>query len=357
MKKRLLYLCCVLALGSGAALAQTAPPVLSSPPVAPAPVVAPAATPGAAFSTAADPFLLGRTYRVETMQGTTFTGMLVSMSLTSLEFDARELGHLTLERAQIRRADLQGVLPPTTKAGYYDIGNGNRLFFAPTGRGLRRHEATLQDVNVYLLGVNYGITDNISLGGYMSVVPGLSLDEQFLVFTPKISYPIRDNLNVGFGLLYVRVPNFDSQGTGTGAGIGYGALTYGGADNNFTVGLGYGFVQGNIGSTPILQVGGQTRVSRRISLLSENYIVADANAGMGGLYGVKINWRRTSLGLGALYFYEFGHDEQQASYNYNQNTGQYTTSYQNVRVGGQGFSSYVIPVYVDFTFRFGKGVK
>ena len=123
------------------------------------------------------------------------------------------------------------------------------------------------------------------------------------------------------------------------------------------MGLGYGFVQGNIGSTPILQVGGQTRVSRRISLLSENYIVADANAGMGGLYGVKINWRRTSLGLGALYFYEFGHDEQQASYNYNQNTGQYTTSYQNVRVGGQGFSSYVIPVYVDFTFRFGKGVK
>ena len=116
MKKRLLYLCYVLALGSGAALAQTAPPVLSSPPVAPAPVVAPApaATPGAAFSTAADPFLLGRTYRVETMQGTTFTGMLVSMSLTSLEFDARELGHLTLERAQIRRADLQGVLPPTT---------------------------------------------------------------------------------------------------------------------------------------------------------------------------------------------------------------------------------------------------
>ncbi|MCI1188013.1 hypothetical protein MON38_11330 [Hymenobacter sp. DH14] len=359
MKKNLLSLFSLLALGSGAALAQTAPPVLNNPPVAPVPAAAPAAAVGApaAAPAVADPFLLGRTYRVETVQGTTFTGVLVSMSLTALEFDAKELGHLTLERAQIRRADLQGPIPPTTKAGYYDIGNGNRLFFAPTGRGLRKNEASLQDVDVYLLGINYGITDNISLGGYMSIIPGLSLDQQLLVFTPKISYPIRDNLNVGFGLLYVRVPNFDSQGTGTGAGIGYGALTYGGADNNFTVGLGYGFVQGNIGSTPILQVGGQRRVSRRISLLSENYIVADANAGMGGLYGLKINWRRTSLGLGAVYYYEFGHDEQRANYYYNPNNGQYTTTYQTVRVPGQGFSSYVIPLYIDFTFRFGKGVK
>lgn len=343
MKKKLLPLFCVLALSGRAALAQTAPPVLNSPSTATVP--------------ASDPFLLGRTYRVETLQGTTFTGVLVSMSLTSLEFDAKELGHLTLERGQIRRADLQGPLPPTTKAGYYDIGNGNRLFFAPTGRGLRKNEGTLQDVDVYLLGVNYGITDNISLGGYMSVVPGLSLDQQLLVFTPKISYPIRDNLNVGFGLLYVRVPNFDSQGTGTGAGIGYGALTYGSADNNFTVGLGYGFVQGDIGSTPILQVGGQTRVSRRISLLSENYIVADANAGMGGLYGLKINWRRTSLGLGALYYYAFGHDELQNNSYYDYNTGQYINNYQTVHVGGEGFSSYIVPLYIDFTFRFGKGVK
>lgn len=329
----------MLALYSSVALAQTAP--------------APATAASGAYS-AIETYLLGRTYRVETMQGTSFTGMLVSMNMTALEFDTKELGHVTLQRDQIRRADLQGALPPTTKAGYYDIGNGNRLFFAPTGRGLRKGEGTLQDVDLYLLGVNYGITDNFSLGGYVSVVPFLSPDEQFLVLTPKFSYPIRENLNIGVGLLYVRLPNFDSQGTGIGAGIGYGALTYGGADNNFTVGLGYGFVQGDIGSTPIVQIGGQTRVSRRVSLLSENYIVADANAGMGGLYGIKINWRRTSLGLGALYYYEFGHDEQVNNSYYNYNTGQYVNSSQTVRMGGEGFSSYIVPLYIDFTFRFGK---
>ncbi|MDB5235389.1 MAG: hypothetical protein JWR44_2382 [Hymenobacter sp.] len=326
-----------LALTGAVALAQTVPPVLNPPPTAPAPAAPQELT-------VADPYLLGRYYRVETTQGTVFTGRLVGLSLTSLEFDAKDLGQIKLERSQIRSAVLEGPAPASVqpgKSGYYDIGNGNRLFFAPTGRGLRQGEGTLQDIDVYLMGVNYGITDNISLGGYLSVVPGLDIDDQLLVFTPKLSFPLNDKVHFGAGLLYVRVPTGDA--TSVGAGIGYGALTYGSADDNFTVGLGYAFVQGDIGSTPIVQIGGQTRVSRRVSLISENYIVADAKAGMGGLYGLKLNWRRTSLGLGAAYFYAFSYDDSNYGY----------TSSQ----GGYGFTTYVVPVYADFTFRFGQGAK
>jgi hypothetical protein len=358
MKRPLLSFACglTLALAGTTVQAQTGPPVLNPP------VTVPAPTP--VFN---DTYQLGRTYRIETVQGTTFTGQLVSMSLTTLEFDAAELGHVRFEREQIRRADLVGQALPaprgpvepgvaSRRSDYYDIGNGNRLFFAPTARGLRKGEGTLQDVDVYLVGVNYGITDNFSLGGYVSVMPFLSPNEQFLVLTPKFSFPLSEKVHVGAGLLYVRVPNFDSNGGGTGAGIGYGAITYGSADNNLTFGLGYGFVEGNIGSTPILQIGGQTRVSRRISLISENYIVADSKAGMGGLYGIKINWRRTSLGLGALYFYSFPYDEK-SSYTYYNNNGQPVNYSQTFRSGGEGFATYVVPVYIDFTFRFGKGAK
>ena len=115
------------------------------------------------------------------MQGTTFTGTLVSMSLTMLEFDAEEMGHVSLERSQIRRAELQGGrCRRGAKPGYFDIGNGNRLFFAPTGRGLRKGENTLQSVNLYLMGANFGITDYFSMGGYVSVVPGLGLASKLL---------------------------------------------------------------------------------------------------------------------------------------------------------------------------------
>ena len=351
MKYILLPLSLLLVLGGASALAQTTPPVLNAPPAPPA-----ATIPATAVSNAPDTYLLGRVYRVETQQGTAFTGTLVSISLKALEFDANELGHITLERSQIRQADLQGPRSATVvpgKAGYYDIGNGNRLFFAPTGRGLRKGEGTLQDAELYLVGVNYGITDNLSLGGYVSIFPFQPLDQQFLMLTPKLSYPISDKLHMGFGLLYIRVPTFESSGSATTAGIGYGVLTYGSADDNLTVGLGYGFVEGEIGSTPTIQLGGQKRLSRRISLVSENFIIAKSEAGMGGLYGLKFNWRRTNLGVAGAYFGRFAHDEQQPS-GYNPNTGQYSNTTQTVHVASEFRSSYIIPLYVDFTFRFGS---
>lgn len=343
MKTILLSVGCALALRGGAALAQTAPPVLSSPSAASVPAVSDL-----------DAFLLGRTYRVETVQGTTFSGVLVSMSLTALEFDTQELGHLTLQRGQVRQANLVGP----AKAGYFDIGNGNRLFFAPTARGLRRGENTLQVVSLYFVGANFGITNNVSLGGYVSIIPGIGLNNQFIMLTPKVSFPVSEKLHVGAGALYLRLPDFDgSLDNSSGAGILYGAATYGSADNNVTAGLGYGFFEGEIGSTPILQLGGQKRVSRRISLISENYIILDSRAGMGGFYGVKVNWDRTSLGLGAAYLYTFPYEETETYSYYDYNTGQTYTNTQTYQRGGDGGSTYILPVYIDFTFRFGKGVK
>lgn len=317
--------------------------------------VAPPTPPAARPVPFEETYLLGRTYKVETQQNTSFTGLLVSMSLTTLEFNAAELGSIRLDRTQIRRADLQRVTEAGVKPNYYDIGNGNRLFFAPTGRGLRKGEATLQDVSVYLLGLNYGITNNFSLGGYVSLVPGVALSDQLLVLTPKFSFPVSEKVHVGAGLLYVRVPTFDgnSISNSVGAGIGYGVVTYGSADDNVTVGLGYGFVQGDIGATPIIQVGGQKRVSRKISLISENYIAANSRGGLGGLYGIKINWRRTSLGLGAAYAYIFGYDNTK-TYTYYDNNGMSITTTQTQYVNGGGGLTYILPVYYDFTFRFGK---
>ena len=344
MKRTLPPFFFALALLAAPALAQVAPTA----PAAAAPVAAPALP--------NETYLLGRTYQVETQQGTAFTGRLVGMSLTALDFDVPELGAIKLERSQIRRADLQGPAAAGLKPGYFDIGNGNRLFFAPTGRGLRRGENTLQAISLYFVGGNFGITDNISLGGYLSVIPGIGLGNQFVMLTPKVSFPVSEKLHVGAGALYLRIPDFDGAlDRSYGAGILYGAATYGSADNNVTAGLGYGFFEGEIGSTPILQLGGQTRVSRRVSLISENYIILDSKAGMGGLYGIKINWPRTSLGLGAAYGYAFPHEKIE-TYTY-YNGSQNVTVTQTTQQGGQGFSTYIIPAYIDFTFRFGKGVK
>ena len=250
----------------GRALAQTQPTQPTTP-AAVSPSI-PAPTPAVAD----DLYRLGRTYRIETLTGSTFTGALISLNLSDLELETKDLGRITVPRSNIRRSYDETLASSitTAPASYYDIGNGNRLFFAPTGRGLRRGVGDLHDVDLFLAGINYGITDNFSLGGYVSLVPFVPLSEQLLILTPKFSAAVAPKLNLGVGALYIHVP-FTGSSSG-GAGILYGALTYGSAASNLTLGLGYGFFQGKIGSTPVLQIGGQTRVSRRISLVSENYI-------------------------------------------------------------------------------------
>lgn len=318
----------------------------------PAAALAQTTSPPTSASPTTNEYLLGRTYRVETTKGTTFTGSLVGLSLNGLEFDSPELGHISLQRDQVRHADLQGEAPGRAKAGYYDIGNGTRLFNAPTARGVRRGEGTLLTTYLFFVGGEYGITDNFSIGATVSLIPGVSLSQQAFVLSPKFTAPISEKVHLGAGVIYANVP-FDGSNSG-GAGIGYGALTYGGADDNLTVGLGYGFTSGEIGKTPVIQLGGQKRISRRISLVTENYIVADSRAGLGGLYGIKFNWRRTSLGVAAAYAYLYSHDEQQINYTYNPNTGAYIPYTSTQHVDSQFAATYIIPVYLDFAFRFGK---
>jgi len=315
------------------------PAALPGAPTAPAPGMPPAAAPTAPAvappkaSPGTTDFQLGHRYEVTLNSGTTFTGTLTLLSLENLEFDTADLGHLVVPRANLSVArDVSPVGLASQRAGYYDIGSGSRYFFAPSGRNLRRGEGAAQTVNLYLVGVNYGITDNISLGGYVSAVPGVPIDNQLLVFTPKIGTQLSADVNLGAGVLYMRVPNFDSNGRGYGLGLLYGVLTKGSADNNATIGVGYGFAGGNVGSTPVLLVGGQRRISRRVSLMTENYLIANSNSGMGGLYGIKLNWRRTNLGI----------------------AGAYVLPYSVSPGDPQFLSSYIIPVYFDFTFRFGS---
>ncbi|WP_035564858.1 hypothetical protein [Hymenobacter sp. IS2118] len=85
MKHSLRSLALLLALAGTTAQAQTALPgaPTAPPPAAPIPD---------------ETYLLGRSYRIETVKGTSFTGTLVSMSLDKLEFDAQEMGRVILER-------------------------------------------------------------------------------------------------------------------------------------------------------------------------------------------------------------------------------------------------------------------
>ena len=270
----------------------------------------PPATPGmpAVAAGPATPELMGRSYSVELRSGTLFTGVLQSISAEALEFNTKELGVVRVLRTDLKRLEL--LTASQAAKGYTDAGNGTRMFFAPTARNLRRGEGYLQDIDIYLIGVNYGVTDNISVGALVPVIPGLGAN--VFAFTPKVSAAVTDKFNLGVGVLYARAFSY-------GAGIGYGVGTYGTADDNVTVGLGYGFADGfGTSSSPVVLVGGAKRVSRSFSLLNETYIVS---GGFGGLIGGRLQGGRYGGSLGFIY---------------------------------GSFADGIYPAYLEMTYRFGK---
>jgi hypothetical protein len=143
-----------------------------------------------------------------------------------------------------------------------------RLFFAPTGRMLRKGEGYFSDAYVFFPSFQGGLSDRFTLGGGASLIPGLGIDEQVFYFTPKVGLVASDRVNVAVGALVAGVGAISDEGP---FGIGYGVATFGGEDANVTAGAGFGFAQTST-SQAVLMLGGSTRVSRNIAFVSENYL-------------------------------------------------------------------------------------
>ena len=272
--------------------------------------------------------IIGQSYTVEVLSGTSVLGVLTAATAEELTFQTKDLGLLVLKRADIKQLTL--LTPEQARRGFDYQGNGNRLFFAPTARNLRKGEGTVQTIDIFLLGVNYGITENISMGALFTWIPAAGADNLF-AFTPKVSFPVSERARLGGGALIF----FQN---GTNFTLGYGNATLGSADNNLTAGVGYAFVGGRYVNTPVFLLGGATRVSRRISLLNETYVLNvkdtfESATFIGGIAGVRVSGQRLSGSLGLMYGY---------------------SSYSNRRYSGDSSGSGDAIPFAEATYRFGR---
>lgn len=170
--------------------------------------------------------------------------------------------------------------------------NPTRLFFAPTGRTLKRGEAYLGVYEILLPFVQYGITDRISIGAGTPLVFGGGGDTPFW-FTPKVQVVKMRSTEASVGVLH-----FVNVGE-VNLGIAYGVLTQGGTDSAITVGVGYAYLRGDgeDGGAPVVMFGGDRRVSRRLKVVTENYVF-DGGGLLSG--GVRFLGERLSVDLGLV---------------------------------------------------------
>ena len=209
----------------------------------------------------------GQVVELTLRDGSTLIGRVVEVTPGTLRFTTA-FGTSTIPRDAVRRVRVMSSSAIHDAELWPEDPSRTRLFFAPTGRTLRKGETYFSDAYVLFPSIQTGITDLVSFGGGVSIIPGLGLDEQVYYLTPKVGVLVSPSLNVSVGALIAGVGRASSDSP---VGIGYGVATFGVADASVTTGAGFGFSRAST-SQAILMLGGERRVSRSIALLSENYL-------------------------------------------------------------------------------------
>lgn len=207
---------------------------------------------------------------IETVNGTSYFGEIKGLEGGILTIKSLLMGPFKIQSNTISKITLSEAYVNQRGSTWFTNPNATRYFFAPSAIPLRKQEGYYQ--NAYLLAnsVNVGITNNITIGGGV-VIPLL-----FYV-TPKVSFKAAKNFYLGGGVLLTHsfISDFDLS-----AGIGYGLATYGSYEHNVTIGAGYGYAKFNneykTTPMPIVTVNGMTRIAKKLSLVTENWLIPRA---------------------------------------------------------------------------------
>jgi len=216
----------------------------------------------------------GKTQIITLEDGSSLVGRTTKIGDVEIKFQS-DLGEMTISIDKI--VEIKEVENESFRGGKYWFPNPNRtrLYFGTTGRMLKKGEGYISDTYIFFPGFALGLTDNITIGGGFSIFPGLSMNEQLFYFTPKIGIKAHSKIDLAASALIIRIPGdavLDDKDKGVTIGVLNFVGTVGSDDNSFTVGLGYGFADGEMAKQPAVLLGGEWRFSRRLSFVSENWL-------------------------------------------------------------------------------------
>lgn len=162
--------------------------------------------------------------------------------------------------------------------------NHTRLLFTSTGRALGAGQGYISAYFLFFPMVAYGVTDRFTIAGGTPVIPG-AMGKVFYL-APKLTVSQRERSAIAIGALGFALPDAADLGT---LGIAYGVGTWGSRDRAFTAGAGWGYQWGDdessFSNSPVLVLGAETRISKRVKLLSENWIFTESTGGFSLLSG------------------------------------------------------------------------
>jgi hypothetical protein len=211
-----------------------------------------------------------RNVRVETIDGNIFVGIVVTQDSSILVIRTESLGEIRIPKNNIKsKTELTEVKKVGSKI-WLPNPQSSRYFWAPDGYGLEKGTSNYQNIWVLYNQFSAGLSDNFSIGAGM--IPLFLFGTGFTPFwiVPKFSIPVvKNKFNIGTGALIGTV-----LGAQSGVfGLLYGTATIGSRDNNLSLGLAYGFADGELMKVPIINVSCLIRTGPKGYFVSENYII------------------------------------------------------------------------------------
>lgn len=174
-------------------------------------------------------------------------------------------GRLEIDRNQIR--SLQPAVGRVVRGEFWHEDPGaTRLFFTATGRTLAAGESYVGTYVIVLPFAAVGVTDRFTITAGAPVLLGEL--EPFYV-GPKLLVYRSPSVHASVGTLAFF---FDNEMVGVAYGVG----TFGNTDKALSTGIGYFYSGDEVLNKPAFMLGGETRVGRRMKLITENYVLPDA---------------------------------------------------------------------------------
>ena len=201
-------------------------------------------------------------YEIRLMDGSVLFGRV-----TAVEGETIFLVTLVGARVEVERSQIRVARPAEGRVveGEFwgEDPNSSRLFFTATGRTLKKGEAYVGTYIIVLPFFAVGLTDRITVAAGAPVLFG-KLEPFYVAPKVQVFRTARAAISVGTLALF-----FDDEIVG----INYAVGTFGTPDHALTLGLGFGFSGDQFSNQPVAMIGGETRTSRRIKLVTENYFL------------------------------------------------------------------------------------
>ena len=224
-------------------------------------------------------------YTVRVVSGNSFTGKVIKEYNDSIQMKNDDFNNIVIQKKYIISIKSKPRIFP------FPNPNPHQYFLLPSAVPLKK--GSLSYRNYYIIGhyINYGITNNISVGIGGFVLPGINHPITYLfTISPKIEFPVSKRWYVGGGIVYF-THNVSQQISGDVGSLGnnyihdggaYINVTYGTPNNNISLIYSYSTLNQytllNIGNeleenfNKTIKIGGMVRVHKNISLISESWL-------------------------------------------------------------------------------------